>query len=29
LPHALALKLLIGFEENGDKKREKPELVAV
>jgi DNA-binding XRE family transcriptional regulator len=29
IAHALDLKLLIGFEENGGKKRENPELVAV
>ena len=29
IAHALGLKLLIGFEENGAKKRAKPELVAV
>jgi len=29
LAHALHLKLLIGFEENAGKKREKPEPVAV
>jgi len=29
IAHALDLKLLIGFEENGGTKRDKPELVAV